>query len=290
MLNLGNNYKNKFLQVQEESDKASKLLIRRDIELTEANEKLVQINKAKSEFISLAAHQLRTPVTTINWRLEKILSKSKDDLSEDYKKGLEQIYASSQHLSGLIDTLLLMSKLELGVLDYSKKHINLIKIKDDINDDFNILVKNKGIDYVFDVSTDYEFPEIYTDPNLLKSIFQNLLSNAIKYTPESGAVKAEIRRNNKGKQFGGRVLDNDSLCFSVEDTGFGIPKENQKRIFERLFRAGNIVDKNIQGTGLGLSIVKLIVEQLRGKIWFTSEEGRGSRFYVTIPLHILTKD
>jgi len=123
---------------------------------------------------------------------------------------------------------------------------------------------------------------------MLKSIVENLISNAVKYTPKEGSVTSSFSVLVSGKDFGGRSLQKESLCVKVIDTGLGIPKEQQGRIFERLFRADNVLSKDIQGTGLGLYIVKLMILQFGGDIWFSSVENEGTSFFVSIPVHMIS--
>ncbi len=273
-------------QCQVDAQQAAKLLLRRDIALTEANEMLTQTNKAKSEFISLAAHQLRTPVATINWYTGSLADgKESENLSEKQMKKVRQIQSSSVHMAELIDTFLLMSRLELGTEGEQRKDIDLGVLIDEVEADLQFLMSQKNLHYTKSVDVK---PQICADRNMLKSIVQNLLSNAMKYTPENGSIEMGVSVENVGVDFGGRSLSKDSLCFKVKDTGYGIPKAEQGKIFERLFRAENAVDKEIQGTGLGLYIVRLMIVQLGGEIWFSSEESKGTTFYVIIPVHMIS--
>jgi len=273
-------------QCRGEAQQAAKLLLRRDIALTEANDLLRQTNKAKSEFISLAAHQLRTPVATINWYIDNLISgKEKDSFSEKQHKKLTQIKSSSRHMAELIDTFLLMSRLELGTSGETRKDVDFEILLHDIKVDVEYLLSEKKINYTthVDVAT-----EICADRSMLKTIVENLVSNAIKYTPHEGDVDVSFGVTQENQEFGGRKVKQQSLTFTVSDSGYGIPQDQQGRIFDRLFRAENVVDKDIQGTGLGLYIVRLMVMQFGGDIWFASEEDKGATFYVSIPVHMIS--
>lgn len=271
---------------QLDSDKAAKLLMRRDIALTEANHLLKQTNKAKSEFISLAAHQLRTPVATINWYSGSLLNgKESKGFAKQQINKLLQIHTSSQHMAELIDTFLLMSRLELGTEGENRKDINFNTLMNGLDQELGILISEKKITYTKDIDVQ---EVICADRNMVVAILQNLISNAIKYTPDKGSVSVEIKIKQEGEKFGGRNIKRKSLTIEVEDNGFGIPKTQQSRIFERLFRADNVVNKDINGTGLGLYIVQLMIRQLGGDIWFVSEEGEGTIFHVAIPVHMIS--
>jgi len=273
-------------QCQVDAKKAAKLLMRRDIALTEANNLLRQTNKAKSEFISLAAHQLRSPVATINWYISNLVDgKEKKNFSEKQESKLLQIQSSSKHMAELIDTFLLMSRLELGTSGENRKDIDFDVLLNDIKMDMNYMISQKNITY--ETAIDVNTP-VCADRNMLKSIVENLISNAVKYTPKEGSVTSSFSVLVSGKDFGGRSLQKESLCVKVIDTGLGIPKEQQGRIFERLFRADNVLSKDIQGTGLGLYIVKLMILQFGGDIWFSSVENEGTSFFVSIPVHMIS--
>ena len=122
------------------------------------------------------------------------------------------------------------------------------------------------------INFEKNLPTIFVDKNLTKIVFQNLISNAVEYTRDNGTISIEIKK------------DGDFLLFSVADNGIGIPANVHSRIFEKLFRADNAVEMRTDGTGLGLYVVRAIVEQSGGKIWFTSKEGVGTTFFVSIPL------
>lgn len=250
-------------------------------EIEKCKDELVKMNNAKSEFIALAAHQLRTPITTVKWYIEYLIS-NKDSLSPEQKEEyLTQVYMSSQHMAELIDTLLMMSSLELGARTRNDTDIDFEELFGSIKNNEALLLNHKKIKCTFENNIK---KIVRSDANMIKSILQNLVSNSVKYTPENGVVTVVVDEFDSGIEFGGKILKEESYTFTVKDSGFGIPDEQQQFIFQRLFRADNAIDKNIKGHGLGLYIVKLMVEQLGGDIWFVSKEGEGTTFYVTIPV------
>jgi len=234
-----------------------------------------RIDRAKSDFISLASHQLRTPLTTMSWHIETLLSGNMGKFTVQQKKYLKDVYATNQQLIKLVNAFLNVSRIEMGSLSIEPEPINFVEISDSALNEFSRQIKNKKLE----IEKKYEkkLPIIMTDPYLIRIIFQNLLSNAVQYTPEKGRVKIEITKRKS------------DILITVADTGYGIPKAQQPKIFERLFRADNIKEKEPGGSGLGLYIIKALVKQSGGKMWFESIENKGSTFYVTIPLKGIKK-
>lgn len=232
-------------------------------------QKMEETDRAKSEFVSLASHQLLTPMTTVGWIIETLLFKTTDRLNEDQKKYLKDIYDVNHNMIELVRALLDVSRIELGVFSIEPKHLYLMEIMDSALDESTpkINEKNLSIDKVYDKN----MPTINMDPNLTKIIFQNLISNAVKYTPEKGKISIEIKKQDS------------EVIVKVSDTGYGIPKELQSKLFSKFFRAYNIKEKS-EGTGLGLYIVKSILDNCGGKIRFESEENKGTTFYVLFPI------
>lgn len=227
-----------------------------------------EMDRAKSEFVLLASHQLRTPLSSLNWYIEMVLEEEVGKLTPDQKKYLEKISHSSRRMTTLVDALLNVSRIEMGTLSVQPKPIYVQEIAKEVVGEFAALIEQKRLKF----KTHYDdMPVINVDPDLTRIIFENLLSNAIHYTPEKGDVTLTVTK---------RVSD---VLITVADTGYGIPKQEQNKIFTKLFRAENIKEIDTDGTGLGLYIVKAIVELARGKVWFESTENKGSVFYATIP-------
>ncbi len=236
-----------------------------------------EIDKAKTEFVSLASHQLRTPLSTVNWYSEMLLSGDAGKVTSTQKKYLEEIYRGNQRMVELVNTLLDVSRIELGTLVVESKPTNIIKLIESVIDEQKPQILEKMI--TFTSSFQKAVPLMKADQKLLRMVVQNILSNAIKYTPDKGKVSMSL------------VLDDTkTIILTVSDNGYGIPKNQQSKIFTKLFRADNVIGKDTEGTGLGLYIAKSIVEQGGGKIWFTSDENKGSTFYVTLPLVKKKKD
>ncbi|MFA6517996.1 MAG: ATP-binding protein [Bacteroidia bacterium] len=243
---------------------------------------LEEIDQVKSEFISFTSHQLKSPLTVINWYSELLLASDAGKLNQKQKKYLEQIYHSSQRMVELISSLLNVSRLELGTFTIQQKSTNISNISKTIVKEMQPLIKKKKI--VLKEKYAPNLPKVNIDQKFAGMIFQNLISNAIKYTPEKGKVEVKIKLSKKGKVMNGEKNTTDSIFISVADYGCGIPKAQQKQIFTKLFRADNAKKQDKEGTGLGLYIVKSIMEHTGGRIWFESTENKGTTFFMLLPL------
>jgi PAS domain S-box-containing protein len=230
-----------------------------------------EIDKAKSEFVSLASHQLRTPLTSISWYTEMILKGDVGDVIPGQKKYLEEIYQGNQRMIELVNTLLDVSRIELGTFKVEPKPTDIIKLAESVLNEQKVEIEKNNL--IITENFSKNVPIFSTDPKLLRMVFQNLLSNAVAYTPINGKIEFAISFDGK-----------KTIRIKVSDTGYGIPKNQQDQIFTKLFRADNIRDKETDGTGLGLYIVKSIVKNSGGEIWFESEENKGTTFYVSLPL------
>jgi len=249
----------------------TRLLVRRDLELTRVNEKLRGLDKDKSDFISVVAHQLRTPLSGVKWTLSMLLGGDMGDLNNDQKAFLMKSYESNSRMITLVNDMLVAEGIQSGKVHYGYMHINIIDLIDNVLFEMNPLATKK------DISIQYKnkpnnLPQAYIDPETIRSVLQNLLENAIKYTMKGGKIEINIEETN------------EQLVISIADNGVGIPIDQQKNIFTRFFRASNAIKVETDGSGLGLYIAKTIVEKNNGTIWFKSSEGKGTTFYFTVPL------
>ena len=234
-----------------------------------------EIDQAKTEFVSLASHQLKTPLSTINWYMEMLLEDKDLKLNDQQKGFLQEIQNGIQRMVNLVNSLLNVSRIELGSLSIDPEPVDLREIVDDSLKDLQLDIRAKEMT----IQTQFEeLPLISFDPKSISMVVDNLLSNAIKYTPSRGSIHVALNR------------DGENLLLSVTDTGYGIPVEQRDKIFTKLFRADNVRQRDTDGTGLGLYIVKLIVEKADGKVWFDSEEDIGTTFFVTLPLSGMKKE
>lgn len=243
-----------------------------------AKEKLEELNQLKSEFISHVSHELRTPLTSICWSVENMLDGIPESPGPKTREYLEGVHDCTQHLQRMIENLLDITKIEAGKIDIFPVELHL---ESEIQKSVEIsrhIAKNKQIQC--EVNVDSEIL-VRADEDSLRAILMNLLENAVKYS-ESGSriqIKAELKKNDSEQQAPGHQ---SFVVISVIDEGAGIPREKHAAIFDRFERIQHSAG-NQKGLGLGLFIVKKLVELQGGKIWVTSEKGRGSVFSFTLP-------
>jgi PAS domain S-box-containing protein len=234
-----------------------------------------EVDKAKTEFVSLASHQLRTPLSAINWYTEMLLAGDAGKLNPEQKRFLKEVYTGNQRMVNLVNALLNVSRIELGTLAIDPKPIIFSQIADSVL----VELKKQITEKKMEVETKYDksIPKINADPSIVRIIFQNLLTNAVKYTKEKGKISISLEK------------DKENILIKIADNGYGIPDYQQDHIFEKMFRADNVREKETEGTGLGLYLVKAIVDDSKGKIWFKSKENKGTNFFITLPLSGMKK-
>ncbi len=226
------------------------------------------IDKAKTEFVSLASHQLKTPLATTKWYTEMLNSPELGGLSDKQKEYIGRLNVANKEMIDLVDVLLNVSRIEMGSLSPEIKETNVEELSESILAELSILINQKKIN----IRREYNghLQSIKSDPKLLRIVIQNLVSNAVKYTPNEGTVSIVLKESFGSKQI------------IISDTGIGIPKEAQEHIFSKLFRAENARAGEASGNGLGLYLVKSMIGGLGGSIDFKSEEGKGSTFTITL--------
>lgn len=231
----------------------------------DALEKEKVLNEMKSRFVSLASHEFRTPLGTILSSASLIGRYETTEQQNNRLKHVNRIKSSVVNLTGILNDFLSLSKLEEGKIEIHKTQFNLQDLINEVLEEMSSITKTgQNIIYHHHGAT-YDFIQ---DSKIFKNILINLISNAIKYSSTDKIIKVDTK------------IEDKQMCLTVEDKGMGIPKEEQKNLFERFFRASNA--GNIQGTGLGLNIVKRYVDLLKGKISFESEENQGTTFRVIL--------
>jgi PAS domain S-box-containing protein len=230
-----------------------------------------EIDRMKTEFVSVASHQLRTPLTAIKWYTKMLISEDSGKLNEMQKEFTKEVYNGANRMIGLINDLLNVSRLETGRLKIDPTPTQLIKLIERVIKETSHVGAKKNCKITFDKPKE-ELPIMPIDQVLFGQVVENLLSNAIRYSPADKCfVKVNIEK------------EKNQYIISVKDNGIGIPQSAQKRIFEKFVRADNAQKMAAEGSGLGLYIVKLIVDSYGGKIWFKSKENKGTTFFVSIP-------
>lgn len=222
----------------------------------------------KTDFLLLASHQLRTPLTTIKWYIDYLLSSKSLNVSPGVREYLEQIYMGNERMIELITTLLTVSRIEMGTLAPEFLKLQVSALVQDLLNELKPDIDKKHVVVTVDIGPD---DTITSDRTMIRIALHNLLTNAIKYSPDGSTI---------------RVIATFSAIegvITVADNGHGIPRAEQQKIFTKLFRASNARKISANGTGLGLYLTKAFVEKLGGTIEFSSEEGKGTTFIISLP-------
>jgi len=229
------------------------------------------IERMKSEFVSLAAHQLRTPLSAIKWTMKMLMEGDLGPISKEQREFIEKTYHSNERMIGLINDLLDLTRIEEGRYLYKPALSNFELMVEYVVNSYKEEAAKKKIKLEFK-KTEGKLPSVRLDAEKIKLAIQNLIDNAVKYTPSGGLVTISLN------------YDKDKVELSVQDNGVGIPEDQQKRVFSKFFRGANVMRLDTEGSGLGLFITKNIIEAHGGKIWFESAKDRGSTFHFTLPV------
>ena len=245
-------------------------------QLTVANEKLKELDIKKTEFVSIASHQLRSPLTAIKGYSSMVLEGSFGEISDKVRGAVDRVFQSSQKLVLVIEDFLNISRIELGTMKYEWSDFDFRETVEGVVRDMCQTVEKNGLKLLFDYDTNLKYL-VHGDLGKLTQVVSNLIDNAVKYTPASpadgklGIIKVKLEKKL------------DKVRLSVADTGIGINEETMSKLFEKFSRASDAGKTNIAGTGLGLYVAKQIIDAHKGKIWAESEGvGKGSTFVVEI--------
>jgi PAS domain S-box-containing protein len=250
--------------VEHEGEKSGYLVLFRDLSEQEA------LEHAKTEFVSLASHQLRTPIASVRWMTEVLLDEEIGSLNDRQREYIQNIRLSGTEMSEMVNDFLNVSNIELEKMEIRPEPIDLRAIAENALDNHQEKIKKKELTIKKDFDPD--LPEIVLDRKMIGVAIGSLIANAVTYTDKGGAVDVSIEGKRK------------YAYVDVRDDGCGIPEADQARIFEKFFRASNARTQDPQGTGLGLYLAKAMIERLGGDISFDSQEGEGSEFHLKIPL------
>lgn len=228
------------------------------------------ISRMKSEFITIAAHQMRTPLAAVKWTFQTLLAGEAGPLNEEQTAYVKDGTEVSAHLIKLVGDLLDVAKIEEGKFGYEFSMADIVELIGRVMEDNKLAATQRDVSLIFN-RPPVALPQIKADPQKISMVLQNLISNAIKYNRKGGWVAVEA-----GKE-------GDYIKVAVRDSGMGIPANQIDRLFSKFFRGSNVVRLETEGSGLGLFIVRNIVKRHGGRVWAESEEGVGSAFYFTLP-------
>jgi len=237
--------------------------------LSEQNKRLRELDRLKDEFLSLVSHELRTPLTSIRGYLDLVLDGEAGEINPEQRRFLEAVERNSGRLLRLVGDLLFVAQADAGRLSLERASVDLSELAAHCVEEAAPAATEKSVSLVLLAES---VPSLVGDRGRLAQVLDNLVSNALKFTPEGGTVQVRTSAHY------------EHVVLEVEDTGIGIPQDDQPRLFDRFFRSAVAEDQAIPGTGLGLAIVKAIVEAHSGRISISSREGVGTTFRVELPL------
>jgi len=240
-------------------------------DLQKAYKELKEVDRAKSEFIAMASHQLRTPLTIIKGLVSMILEGSYDHVSKRTEESLKHVFDSNERLIRIVNDLLNISKVELGKMELEQRELQIEKIIDSVFEEVKPEAQKKNLEFIFE-RPKTSLPKIKIDEAKIRQVIFNLVDNAIKYTKE-GIIKVKVGKTDS------------KIRISVSDTGEGLTEEEKEKIFRAFTRGGAGLAHWVQGAGLGLYLSKKYIDLHKGKIWAESPgKGKGSTFYVELPV------
>lgn len=255
----------------------------------QTNKKLERLERLKSEFISIVSHELRTPLTAIRNSLDIILSGKAGEVTENMDRFLNMAKRNSARLSGIINDLLDLSKIEAGKMDFKFEIMKMEPVIEYVKTSLDEMAKEKKL--VLKTRIEDNSADIYADSHRLEQVLTNLVSNAIKFTPEGGQVEirtevADAKDINYVEMFDEefKQLHGKYLLVCVKDNGIGISQENLVRVFDKFAQIENSLSRKVGGSGLGLPIARQLMEAHNGAIWCNSKPDKGSSFYFVIPI------
>ena len=260
----------KLTDINNELDKVSKMLVHRDRELSRVTHQALQVDELKSEFVSTVAHQLRTPLAGNKWILSMLANGELGAINEEQKAFIVKVYNSNERMVTLVSELLDIDRVTTNRIKYTFVETDIFTLINKALAELSPSVAVKGIKISVE-GRDSGVPKVFIDVAKIAAVLENLLDNATKYTLGSGDIIIKVEK------------EDNHIKLSVKDTGIGIPKNVQNKIFTLFYRAPNATQVEIDGSGAGLYLSKKILNKHGTDIWFESEEGKGSTFYITLP-------
>ena len=247
-------------------------LEQQNLELAASNTELRLMNEIRSSFISVAAHELRTPITSIYGFLELLQDSGSENLTAEQQEHLEWIEASTQRLLATLNELLDAARIDSDRLELVLRPILFQQVVEEAL--FELEPRLSARRQRLEVDMPADLPQVLCDQTRMEQVVGHLLGNASKFTPEGGAIALQV----------GSTASGEFLCLSVADQGSGIERNEEGHLFERFYRGEQVRKNGTAGAGLGLYITRSLVELHGGEIWYESKPGQGSTFYVTVPV------
>ena len=245
-------------------------LIMVDFSIIKSFERLAEVARMKSEFVSVVSHQLRSPLSNLKWVVDLLISGKIESVSEKQSVYLQILRENSRRMEGLVSDLLIVSRIEADNLPFKIEKASLVELIKSLISRIESFVKASNIE--IELIIEENLPEFFFDYQKIEQAVNNILDNAIRYIKGNGKIEVILKK------------EANKLCLEIKDNGVGIPKEDQKYIFQKFFRASNASKIQAQGSGLGLYIAKSIIEKSGGKIYFVSRENEGSVFTINLPI------
>ncbi len=241
---------------------------------------LKDFDRAKTEFISLASHNLKGPISAVKWYAEMLLAGDAGNLPEKALEYTKEIHGAGSRMSDLVGSLLSISKMDLGTIHYEVGQCDLGNLVHEVVKEFST---PPSPPHSFETYVEEGVSPLAVDCDLLREIIRNLVGNAVKYNRANEKIEVRAFRKRAGEEVYGRHFADERAVVVVKDKGIGIPPAEQAKVFQQFFRGTNAQSLDPQGTGLGLYLVLRIVGKMSGDIWFSSKEGEGTEFYLALP-------
>ncbi len=233
-------------------------------------ERLAEVNKIKSEFINIISHELRAPISNLGWAMELLMSGQLGKVGKKQTEYFQVLEDNVNRMGELVKDLIMVSTIETQTIFLREKEFSLSELTKELIKEFESIARDSKIKIYFRPNSRPTM--IVADPLQIRQVIMRLLDNAIRYTKGKGEIRIKTEpRTNK-------------IYFEIKDSGVGIPKKDQKHIFQKFFRADNAMKYQTQGSGLGLYIAKYIIEKSGGKIGFSSQQDKGSTFWFILPI------
>ena len=258
-------------------DASQRIIQAKEFEVAKANERLSTLARAKSDFVTVATHQLRTPLAGIRWSLDMLMKKNFGEVNEEQLSVLGKGLVNTERMIRLVNDILNLDKIDNDQLKFAMSRGDLGAVIEGAIVDLSQQAEVKQAQIVY-VKPESPLPPILLDADKLRMALDNLLDNAVKYSNEGGTVRVEIDVSKAHSS------SNPALSISISDNGIGISESERTEIFSKFYRAPNARHQDPNGNGIGLFVVKSIVEGHHGNVWYESEEGKGTTFHVSLPV------